>query len=1166
MRLLTLRLQAFGPFADQELDFRTPEMGFHLVYGANEAGKSTSLRALVALLYGIPHRSVDAWHHPYARLAVGARLELNDGRILSLTRYKRRKNDLVDDDTGRPVSQAELENGLGHINREAFIQAFGISHSALRQGVESVLAAGGELGASIFAATSGLSMLKGVMTHLEQRQAELFKPRASKPAINAGVIHLGALRRELRDASASHREWAQKRDHLQTLRKRHAALNAKIRECSAALNRRSRLHRSLKLVARRQELQAALKSAGDLPELPDDFSERRFEAQKAIGVMAHGEELRNRDLQSLTDKLAECVVDPSLLAHGEQITALAAEAHVHTKALADAARLGNEAEQLRRAALQSLTKLRPGLDVPAAEKLRLSNPARRRISRLATRHAGLARELLEARQAGDAALAEQQRADEQLAALAAPQETSAVMASLERARSALGLEAILADARSEVAAWQSQITVDLAALGQWQGTLETLEALPLPADDTIQRFTSRMEDVAQRRASAEHDATQLRHQIQQRRQALQELVQTVEPPSPAALEKQRRLRDRGWAAVRRVWLEGGATDEDFLAAFPDCRDLAGAYEHSVILADRTSDRLRHEAQSVARAAALEAEIEETGDRIRLVEVNLKELETRRQALADEWDAVWAPLGIAPLPPREMTGWTTRATRIKQRAADLRARQIQMARLEDEIQHATSDLRRALQQVGESPPETALLAGLTERARTICRREESLAARRSELQRQIERSRQAIAHHQSRQQAALSEYTSWEADWQAALSLLELPLQTLPDEVNEFILALDEALALVDQSQDHEGRAASIQRDYEDFSRRVAAVAAWGPDLSDRRPAEAAIELGLRLEAEREIRRTRERLQQERDALQTRLQQDRQELAAQRETLRLMCAAAGVADPADLPAVEARVRHRAQTRTTLEAIEEQLADQAAGEPLGEFVAEVMQQDPDSLSADLERLQLEKGRLQEEEKKLIGDIALARRESESLNGQSRATAIAESIEAQAEALRTEVARFVRLRLAAQILAQSIERYRASHQNPVLERAAGYFQTMTGGAFAGMQADFNEQGEPVLKAVRPAGTRLGVHELSDGSRDQLFLALRLGALARYVDQNGPLPFIVDDVLVHFDDERARAALAALGDLARRTQIVFFTHHQHLVALARSAVAQDNLKCHNL
>lgn len=63
-----------------------------------------------------------------------------------------------------------------------------------------------------------------------------------------------------------------------------------------------------------------------------------------------------------------------------------------------------------------------------------------------------------------------------------------------------------------------------------------------------------------------------------------------------------------------------------------------------------------------------------------------------------------------------------------------------------------------------------------------------------------------------------------------------------------------------------------------------------------------------------------------------------------------------------------------------------------------------------------------------------------------------------------------------------------------------------------------------------------------MSSGTQDQLYLALRLASLEKYMKSAEPMPFIVDDVLVDFDDARSQAALGALAELAERAQVIIF------------------------
>jgi len=95
--------------------------------------------------------------------------------------------------------------------------------------------------------------------------------------------------------------------------------------------------------------------------------------------------------------------------------------------------------------------------------------------------------------------------------------------------------------------------------------------------------------------------------------------------------------------------------------------------------------------------------------------------------------------------------------------------------------------------------------------------------------------------------------------------------------------------------------------------------------------------------------------------------------------------------------------------------------------------------------------------------------------------------------------------------------------------------------------------------LVGVRPGGSTLSVDAMSEGARDQLYLALRLGTLDHWFEEHEPIPFIVDDVLLTFDDARATAALKVLAAMSERNQVLFFTHHEHLVELAKIA-CRDN------
>jgi len=185
---------------------------------------------------------------------------------------------------------------------------------------------------------------------------------------------------------------------------------------------------------------------------------------------------------------------------------------------------------------------------------------------------------------------------------------------------------------------------------------------------------------------------------------------------------------------------------------------------------------------------------------------------------------------------------------------------------------------------------------------------------------------------------------------------------------------------------------------------------------------------------------------------------------------------------------------------------------------------------------------------------------------MDGSPRAAEAAEKAQSTLAQLREGVEQYVHIKLAAEILRDEIERYRSEHQAPILKKASEIFSAITLGSFSGLKTGYDSEDRPVLIGVRPSGKEVGVEGMSDGTSDQLYLSLRLSSIERQIGGGETLPFIVDDILVNFDDDRSGATLKILTELSLKTQIIFFTHHQHLVQLAQKVIAPDILYIHNI
>ena len=187
---------------------------------------------------------------------------------------------------------------------------------------------------------------------------------------------------------------------------------------------------------------------------------------------------------------------------------------------------------------------------------------------------------------------------------------------------------------------------------------------------------------------------------------------------------------------------------------------------------------------------------------------------------------------------------------------------------------------------------------------------------------------------------------------------------------------------------------------------------------------------------------------------------------------------------------------------------------------------------------------------------------------MDGTSLAAEAAERAQAELAQIADSSERYIRLRLASAILQSEIERYRARNQGPVLARASEILASLTLGSFSRLKTAFDESDAPILVGIRPGPdeSEVRVEGMSDGTCDQLYLSLRLASIERYMEQNEPMPFIIDDILVNFDDDRSEATLNVLSEISKKTQIIFFTHHRHILDLAEKALPSELLRLHYL
>lgn len=200
MRFQQLQIPAFGPFTQLDLQFPNSPSDLHLIYGANEAGKSSLLRAIRDLLFGIHGQSPDNFLHDYKSLRIKAEIANQAGERLIFQRRKGNKNTLLDENDGQ-LPDSALSPFLGSVDQSYFSAMFGLGSAELREGATELLQGKGDMGKALFSASMGGTPIQKVIDALQADADRIYRGRAStKVSLRPAITRYKELLKQSRDA------------------------------------------------------------------------------------------------------------------------------------------------------------------------------------------------------------------------------------------------------------------------------------------------------------------------------------------------------------------------------------------------------------------------------------------------------------------------------------------------------------------------------------------------------------------------------------------------------------------------------------------------------------------------------------------------------------------------------------------------------------------------------------------------------------------------------------------------------------------------------------------------------------------------------------------------------------------------------------------------------
>ncbi|WP_426229987.1 AAA family ATPase [Pararhizobium sp. DWP3-4] len=1148
MRLNRLDLLRYGKFTGRSLDFgeaRPGKADFHLVYGPNEAGKSTLFSAFLDLLFGIERLSGYGFLHPYATMRVGGVIETG-GRVHSVSRVKRNQNSLLGPDD-QPLPDNLFSAALGSIDRATYQMMFSLDDDSIEKGGESILKSEGELGALLFSASSGLPDSSAILSGLKAQADAFYKPQGRKHKLAELKAELEALKDEKNAIDVNAREFASLRKVRDAAAERHEIAVKARAELRVALDHARARIEALPLLARLRGLRSELAGFADLPEPPADWHALLPQLQREeTGIDARLAQLE-ADIDRRSAEIAAIQRDEAVLALADAIRDLensGLEARHRTAASDMPNRLDERAKIV--ADIAARVGRLDRADGTDAAALILPAAVTGRLQDLAQKHAALGERL-------DAALREKTLAEAENA------EAARVQAALASEGSPRGGDpALLADvlrtlrqndcllrqqtANRQIAELEDTLTDKLATLSPAQLDADSLAAVSIPDETEIAEWTARRTALTEQLKRLDDRIAEEMALTAADEAKLQELTRTGGFAADDAALTLRQERDRAWQAhaaqldsdSARVF-EAVLKKDDEAAALRLARsqDLAQARGLSLSIAERNGKlvafRQQHAAAHAA-IAALRSEISTSAIACGLPEdTKLNQLVAwlgRRLAVLEVRNQLRTARKDARLAAVDETKALERLTQALQ---DSGVANGMPARLEDAIAFAGRiiDDLQAAHRAHVAAAETLERAGNALRTRTV-----------------------AWA-------SADADMAEWTARWQEAIAatwLAEAATPLSPQEIAPVLAILQDLDKLIQRRADLDHRIDGMRKDQLAFSATVRTLAEKltiaAPDeplvaiqtIRDRlADAERQEALFRRLSDENDARNAEKRALGEARALHD---------AQKRGMLDLFESGSLLEVGAHLATVKARQRLR-------ERIAEAETDLAArlgvgGADEAEMLLSAV--DADGLRLELAALQSRLEQADQDGAELHAERRDAEKALAAIGGGDAAAHIEEKRRTVLAEIEERATAYLRLRMGILAGETALRLYRERHRSAMMRRASAAFSVISGGDYEGLTTQA-EKGEEFLIANAAGGGSKLARDLSKGTRFQLYLALRMAGYHEIAATRESLPFIADDIMETFDDRRAEHAFSLMADMAGVGQVIYLTHHQHLCDLARKA-----------
>lgn len=1144
MRITRLDLLRYGKFTDKSVFLPYVEKDFHLIVGPNEAGKSTLRNAIQDLLFGIETRSRYNFLHPHSEMRLGALIEDGSNKLDFIRNKARTKT--LQSAAGAPLSDNALTSFLGQIDRTFFDQMFGLNHERLVSGGEEILSASNDIGQILFQAAAGIGSLGEIRDKLEAEADKLWaKRKSSDREYYIASAELDQAEAALKLATVRTKDWQEARSTLDQIGDELKLAREKYQALEQERIQMERVRRVAPMLIQLAELEGELTELGVVVSLLENAAEQLANSEHETAIATQSQALYEKQLSELQEKISALNPDERLLARAADIEALSATRQQLRNHESDIGKREEEVRVLSQAIDEYARQLGWTEEGEAALAQRLpSSLVRSAIDNLIRRHEVLAQALTTSVEAHRSREEEIKIIDAGIAGLPIADIPVMLINALATAR-ALG-DVASQEKRFEVQIGRvtRELEVMSLELGVWNPGVDQLKKLLPPTQDETNALIKKRNDLELLVSTIKERRTDTKAAIENLQLEISQYRSVHHPVTLEDVQQIRISRDVTWQEIK--------------AGDVKLEEAASAYEKVVAESDVLSDKRHDKAQE-------ETEIQSRIDQFQRLQQQLTDFDSRNEQNAqallnhdNDWEVRASAIGLAGMSLLQVNDWRSVRERVLSAYDGLVEAQSTQAEFVLSVTHAKSALTEVMSSI-KPEIQNLNLSVLVLLADEVVSAATRAQERRNALVAQKGRAEAALPDLNSRMLQAQSAMDVWSADLQKNLTIAHLP-----SDVN--IGAIEGALDLFERMYQnfqkireiHVNRIDTMSRDLKNFADVAKALA---QDVAPEIAMQPAIQITLTLASSLQQASTAShdlgRFKAELDQVsgQARLAANR--IAEAKASLAPLLQLSNSSDNGALRTAIHNSDHLRTLEAGVEQVKKQLLEAGDGLERESLASEFAAIDIIIIPTRLSEIKLLTGELVGQQNRLSAEQNSAQTALGKIAGQDEA-ARAESQRQEALArMSNAVERYIKVYTAAKLLRWSIEKFRENKQGPMLARASEVFFGLTQGMFSKLVVDY--ESEPLkLSGQRATGEYVNIEGMSEGTRDQLYLALRLAALELHLEQTIPLPFIADDLFINYDDARSKAGFEALAKLSGMTQVIFLSHHEHLIPVAQSVFGE--------